>query len=343
MLKKIILISTLSIYSQFSAAAICLDELQTDNTQICTTISTKNKCTMPNELTLAINSKLPASKIKFAISQIPADGKDYKLFLLVERTDLLTSLLKLKKPETINTFEDHLWKLKKILITKLDIPATRLLPNARTRIAVTPAIANLTKIVSFDFDTATLLKQNKLSIQAALITATDFKAAKWDKMKFSEIDTLQFLTESCPNKVRKKKLITTKLKPEKVHEFTERKRLATEMFRSVVTRLPNGNVAAIIDKINNKWQLVPVDITKFSMNIYCKAKQNCIGGMYASIHNKNGKGEILYRIHKGKNMIMSCAWKEFYSTAFETMSEQLKIDVLERAGYWGKECYTQIH
>lgn len=340
MLKQAILISAISVYSQFSAA-ICLDELQTDNAQICTKITTKNKCTMPNQLTLAINSKLPTSKIKFAISQIPADGKDYKLFLLVERTELLTSMLKLKKPETTNTFEDQLWQLKKILITKLDIPATRLLQNPRTRIAATPAIANLSKILPFDFDTATLLKQNKLSIQAALITATDFKAAKWNKMKFSEIDTLQFITKSCSNKIRKKKLIKTKLKPEKVHEFTDRKRLATEMFRSVVTQLPNGNLAAIIDKINNKWQLVAVDITKYSMNIYCLAKKNCIGGIYASIHNKNGQGEILYRIHKGKNMIMNCAWKEFYSAPFETMSEQLKIDVLERAWHWSKECYEQ--
>jgi hypothetical protein len=339
MLKKAILISTISIYSQFSAAAICLDELQTDNAQICTPITTKNKCTMPNQLTLAINSKVPAIKIGFATSQIPADGKDYKLFLLVERTKLLTSLLKLKKPETTNTFEDHLWKLKKILITKLEIPATRLLRNARTRIAATPAIANLTKILPFNFDTATLLKQKQLSIQAALITTTDFKAAKWDKIKFSEIDTLQFITKSCPNKVRKKKLITTKLKPAKVQEFTDRKKLATEMFRSVFTHLQNGNVTVIIDKINNKWQLVPVDITKYPMNIYCLAKRKCIGGIYASIQNHNKKGEILYRIHKGKNMTISCAWKEFYSEPFKTMSEQLKKDALERAWHWGKVCF----
>jgi hypothetical protein len=339
MLKKAILISTISIYSQFSAAAICLDELQTDNAQICTPITTKTTCSMPNQLTLAINSKIPAIKIGFAISQIPADGKDYKLFLLVERTKLLTSLLKLKKPEATNTFEDHLWKLKKILITKLEIPATRLLPNARTRIAATPAIANLTKILPFNFDTATLLKQKQLSIQAALITTTDFKAAKWDKIKFSEIDTLKFITQSCP--VRKKKLIKTKLKPATVHEFTERKQLATEMFRSVFTHLLNGNVTVIIDKINNKWQLVPIDITKYPMNIYCLAKRNCIGGIYASIQNNNKKGEILYRIHKGKNMTMSCAWKEFYSAPFKTMSEQLKKDVLERAWHWGKICYAK--
>jgi hypothetical protein len=293
---------------------------------------------MPNQLTLAINSKIPAIKIGFAISQIPADGKDYKLFLLVERTKLLTSLLKLKKPEATNTFEDHLWKLKKILITKLEIPAARLLPNARTRIAATPAIANLTKILPFNFNTATLLKQKQLSIQAALITATDFKAAKWDKIKFSETDTLQFITKSCPNKVRKK-LIKTKLKPTTVQDFTDRKQLATEMFRSALTQLPNGNVAAIIDNINNKWQLVPIDITKYPMNIYCLAKRNCIGGIYASIQNKNGKGEILYRIHKGKTMTMSCAWKEFYSAPFKTMSEQLKKDVLERAWHWGKICF----
>jgi len=339
MLKQAILISTISIYSQFSAAAICLDELQTDNAQICTPITTKTTCSMPNQLTLAINSKIPAIKIGFATSQIPADGKDYKLFLLVERTKLLTSLLKLKKPKTTNTFEDHLWKLKKILITKLEIPATRLLRNARTRIAATPAIAHLTKILTFDFNTATLLKQKQLSIQAALITVTDFKAAKWDKIKFSETDTLQFITKSCPNKIRKKKLIKTKLKPATVREFTDRKQLATEMFRSVLTQLPNGNVTAIIDKINNKWQLVPIDITKYRMNIYCLAKINCIGGIYASIQNNNKKGEILYRIHKGKNMTMSCAWKEFYSAPFATMSEQLKKDVLERAWHWGKVCF----
>ncbi len=339
MLKKAILISTLSIYSQFSAAAICLDELQTDNAQICTPITTTTTCSMPNQLTLAINSKIPASKIKFAISQIPADGKDYKLFLLVERTKVLTSLLKLKQPETTNTFENHLWKLKKILITKLEIPATRLLPNARTRIAATPTIAHLTKILPFNFNTTTLLQQKQLSIQAALITATDFKAAKWDKIKFSETDTLQFTTKSCPNKLRKKKLIKTKLKPTTIKEFTDRKQLATEMFRSILTQLPNGNMAAIIDKINHKWQLVAIDITKYPINIYCRAKINCIGGIYASIQNKKGKGQVLYRIHKGKNMTMSCAWKEFYSTAFETMSEQLKKDVMERAEYWGKVCF----
>ena len=338
MLKKAILISTISIYSQFSAAAICLDELQTDNAQICTPITTKTTCSMPNQLTLAINSKIPVIKIGFATNKIPTDGKDYKLFLLVERTKLLTSLLKLKKPETTNTFEDHLWKLKKILITKLDIPATKLL-NARTRIAATAATANLTKILAFNFNTETLLKQKQLSIQAALIKATDFKAAKWDEINFSETDTLQFITKSCPNKVRKKKLIKTKLKPAKVQEFTDRKKLATEMFRSVFTQLQNGNVTAIIDKINNKWQLIPIDITKYSMNIYCLAKRNCIGGIYASIQNKNGKGEILHRIHKGKTMIMSCAWKEFYSAPFKTMSEQLKKDVLERAWHWGKICF----
>lgn len=135
----------------------------------------------------------------------------------------------------------------------------------------------------------------------------------------------------------KKKLIKTRLKPATVQEFTDRKKLATEMFRSAVTQLPNGNVTAIID---NK-QLVPVDISKYPMNIYCLAKINCIGGIYASIQNKNGKGEILYRIHKGKNMKMDCAWKEFYSAPFEMVSEQLKKDVLERAEYWGKVCYAK--
>lgn len=134
---------------------------------------------------------------------------------------------------------------------------------------------------------------------------------------------------------------TSSLKPDQVEEITEESKLGKKMFTSVLTRLKYGNISAIIQTNSDNQLQMAINHSDKSLHELCRARENCLGGVYASVHNNNGKGEIFHRVHKGNRMKVACAWIESYSSEFEAMSEQLQKDVIGRAWHWIKVCFDE--
>jgi hypothetical protein len=151
---------------------------------------------------------------------------------------------------------------------------------------------------------------------------------------------LILLTASCSNSEIDEP--TSSLKPDKVEEFTAQKKLAKQMFSSVLTRLENGTVSAMLQRDGDKGKLqLALNHSEKTLHELCAAQENCVGGVYASVHNKGGKGEILHRVHKGKQMQSACAWLESYPSEFAPVDDTLKKEVIGRAWHWVKECFEE--
>jgi hypothetical protein len=135
---------------------------------------------------------------------------------------------------------------------------------------------------------------------------------------------------------------TSTLKPDSIEEMTDDKQLATKMFTSITTRLPNGMLSATIQQENPQQHLnLTINHTDKTLHELCPTQENCVGGVYSSVHNKNGQGEIFHRVFKGKNIQIACAWVEHYSTEFGSINEQLQQDVIGRSWHWVKECFEE--
>ncbi len=136
---------------------------------------------------------------------------------------------------------------------------------------------------------------------------------------------------------------TSNLKPDNVKEFAEERKLATKMLSSVLTRLPNGQVSAVIHRQNDKAKIyLTVNHSEKTLHKLCLEQETCIGGVYASVLNNNkNKGEILHRVHKTKKMVTTCAWLELYSSKFGVMDEALQQEVIGRSWHWVKECFKE--
>ena len=135
---------------------------------------------------------------------------------------------------------------------------------------------------------------------------------------------------------------TSTIEPESVKEFSEERKLATKMFSSALTRLPNGQVGAVIHRQNDKAKIyLTVNHSEKNLHELCREQETCIGGVYASVLNNKNKGEILHRVHKTKKMLTTCAWLESYSSKFGVMDEALQQEVIGRAWHWVKECFKE--
>ena len=133
---------------------------------------------------------------------------------------------------------------------------------------------------------------------------------------------------------------TSTLKPDKIEELTEQKKLAKKMFTSVLTRLTDGMISAVIQYENDKDKLqLAINHSDKTLHELCRAQETCIGGIYSSVHNNQGKGEILHRVYKEQTMQIACAWVESYHSAFGQMDKQLQQDVIGRSWHWVKVCF----
>ncbi len=135
---------------------------------------------------------------------------------------------------------------------------------------------------------------------------------------------------------------TSNLKPDKIKEFTNDRKLATKMFTSALTQLENGMLSAIIHRKDENAQFYfTVNHSEKTLHALCEEQETCVGGVYASVHNHKKKGEILHRIYKTKKMQTACAWLEEYTSEFGVMDETLQKEVIGRAWHWVKVCFEE--
>jgi len=133
---------------------------------------------------------------------------------------------------------------------------------------------------------------------------------------------------------------TSTLKPDKIEEITDQRQVAKKMFVSSLTRLPNGMMSATIHRAENELWL-EVNHSDKALHELCPAQETCVGGVYASVHNKDAKGEILHRVYKGKTIQIACAWIEFYASEFNQVDKALSENVIGRTWYWVKKCFEE--
>ncbi len=133
---------------------------------------------------------------------------------------------------------------------------------------------------------------------------------------------------------------TSTLKPDNIEEITDQRQVAKKMFVSSLTRLPNGMLSATIHRTEGEFWL-EVNRSDKALHDLCPAQESCVGGIYASVHNKDAKGEILHRVYKSKTMQIACAWVEFYASEFDTVDEDLTKNVIGRSWYWVKKCFEE--
>ncbi|SEH08900.1 hypothetical protein [Candidatus Venteria ishoeyi] len=129
------------------------------------------------------------------------------------------------------------------------------------------------------------------------------------------------------------------LNPETTNEMTEPLLLNRYMFRSYGTMLPGSTQVAWLQITGNKqWRLNPLNNSD-ELHKTCQAHYDCAGGIYVSVHNlPDGSGEIFYRIHKGDNLEIQCAWVEHYPQVFSSIDKVLQRNILGRSLAWAEQC-----
>lgn len=150
---------------------------------------------------------------------------------------------------------------------------------------------------------------------------------------------LVLLVASCKNSQIEP---TSILKPEQIQEITEQKALAKKMLTSVPTRLPDGRLSAVIAREGDNGKLeLAINRSGKMLSELCRIQENCVGGVYVSVHNNQGKGELFHRIHKGKKLQIACVWLESYSFEFGPVDNALQKEVIGRSWHWVKACFEE--
>jgi len=133
---------------------------------------------------------------------------------------------------------------------------------------------------------------------------------------------------------------TSQLVPTRTEEITDHRALAKKMLRSAITKIEGGMIAIVIQGEKNPQRLLIHTDKEIGVHQRCQQQHDCLGGVYASVHTTEGKGEILYRVYKTQAMQSACAWVEFYDTPFNNMTPQLQQDILGRVWHWTQACFA---
>jgi len=154
---------------------------------------------LPDKLAVVLNPfETDSVKMTFVVSHMTAMAYDRMLFLTYSQQ--LSVSPQIPTPKSINKFRLDLESLEIIGIYK--VSSFGMTAQTETRIWAEPALR-----IKWEFD----VKLNTLEIltmmnngndtvhlQAALIKKSDFERGKWDSMILSEVDTIQFLPNECP-------------------------------------------------------------------------------------------------------------------------------------------------
>lgn len=138
-------------------------------------------------------------RMTFLVSHIVADEKDRILFLAYSQKR--TPSPPIPSPRSLNKLELDFDTLE--LVGIYNIPALRLEPQASTRIGAADPAPRAK--IEFDInlspqEISTMMNSGNdtIYVQAALVPKSDFVQQKWDGMVLSELDTIRFVPNECP-------------------------------------------------------------------------------------------------------------------------------------------------
>ena len=152
----------------------------------------------PNDLTIAVDPfKDNFISVKFVVRDVIAHNQDYILYLVY--SPILSPTPQIPTPKSTNKLGLDRSALE--IVSVIDIPAQKLLPQGSTRLGAADPRPHSAVSFNFNFDTGTLpgfIRDNsKIYFQAALLSKSNFNAGRFSEMILSEVDTIGFVANNC--------------------------------------------------------------------------------------------------------------------------------------------------
>ncbi|WP_069472698.1 hypothetical protein [Candidatus Marithrix sp. Canyon 246] len=152
----------------------------------------------PNDLTIAVDPfEGNFISVEFVVRDVVAHNQDYILYLVY--SPILSPTPQIPTPKSTNKLGLDRSALE--IVSILDIPAQKLLPQGPTRLGAADPRPHSAVSFNFNFDTSTLpgfIRDNeKVYFQAALISKRNFNAGNFSEMILSEVDTIGFVANNC--------------------------------------------------------------------------------------------------------------------------------------------------
>ena len=152
----------------------------------------------PNDLTIAVDPfKDNFISVEFVVRDVIAHNQDYILYLVY--SPILSPTPQIPTPKSTNKLGLDRSALE--IVSILDIPAQKLLPQSATRLGTADPRPHSAVSFNFNFDTGELSgfinDNSKVYFQAALLSKRDFNAGRFSEMILSEVDTIGFVANNC--------------------------------------------------------------------------------------------------------------------------------------------------
>lgn len=138
---------------------------------------------------------------------------------------------------------------------------------------------------------------------------------------------------------------TAPFQPQQIDTITDGKELIKRMLKSSLTRLPNGQFERLIQRNflgNLKFVSTTAEQQK-NLSETCRAIEDCLGVVYATINQMEQQTQIMYRIHHRNDSfnLTRCAWVETYDFNVSEMNDALTKQLKVRALKWTNTCFTE--
>jgi hypothetical protein len=193
--------------SQLGVNYLSLEEVPSENIKICVpegmskTAEDGNFHFMPDSLSVVIPPfETSTVKMTFVVSQMVSYEEDHVLILAYSQQKSPSPPI--DTPRSLRKFELDLNTLE--IVGLYNVPALNLEPQGQTRIG--QANPSPRSKVEFDinFDTTSIpalmdAGVNEIYVQATLLRKSDYASGRFDNMILSEVDTIHFEKNDCPD------------------------------------------------------------------------------------------------------------------------------------------------
>ncbi len=192
--------------SQLGVNHLTLEELPSENIKICLpegmskTAENGNFHFMPNSISVVIPPfESNTVKLGFVVSHMISHQDDHVLILIYSQKKTLEP--QILTPKSLNKLGLDLDSMK--IVGLYNIPALNMEPQAKTPIGLANPAPRSKIEFDVNLDTASIPNimsdgVNEIYLQAALLKKSDFTSGTFDMMILSEVDTIRFEQNECP-------------------------------------------------------------------------------------------------------------------------------------------------
>jgi len=192
--------------SQLGVNHLTLEELPSENIKICLpegmskTAENGNFHFMPDSISVVIPPfETNVVKLSFVVSHMISHEDDHVLILIYSQKKTLEP--QIPTPKSLNKLGLDLNSME--IVGLYNIPALNMEPQAKTRIGQANPAPRSKMEFDVNLDTTSIPDimndgANEIYLQAALLKKSDFANGTFDMMILSEVDTIRFEQNECP-------------------------------------------------------------------------------------------------------------------------------------------------